>query len=40
MIFIRSAGLFFAFVQISLLLRLALPFVEVPEGSRSTCPRC
>ena len=32
MIFIRLAGLFFAFVQITLLLRLALPFVEVPAG--------
>ncbi len=31
-IIIRLAGLFFAFVQITLLLRLALPFVEVPEG--------
>jgi len=31
-IFIRLAGLFFAFVQITLVLRLALPFVEVPEG--------
>jgi hypothetical protein len=31
-IFIRLAGLFFAFVQITLLLRLALPFVEVPAG--------
>jgi hypothetical protein len=29
---IRLAGLFFALVQISLVLRLALPFVEVPEG--------
>ena len=32
MIFIRLAGLFFAFVQITLVLRLALPFVEVPES--------
>ena len=32
MLFIRLAGLFFAFVQITLVLRLALPFVEVPEG--------
>lgn len=32
MIFIRLAGLFFAFVQITLVLRLALPFVEVPQG--------
>ena len=31
-IFIRLAGLFFAFVQITLVLRLALPFVEVPQG--------
>jgi hypothetical protein len=29
---IRLAGFFFAFVQITLVLRLALPFVEVPEG--------
>jgi len=29
---IRLAGLFFALVQITLVLRLALPFVEVPEG--------
>ena len=28
----RLAGLFFAFVQITLVLRLALPFVEVPES--------
>ena len=32
MLIIRLAGLFFAFVQISLALRLALPFVEVPPG--------
>lgn len=32
MILIRLAGLFFAFVQISLVLRLALPFVTVPES--------
>jgi hypothetical protein len=31
-IFIRLAGLFFAIVQITLVLRLALPFVEVPAG--------
>jgi hypothetical protein len=37
-IFIRSAGLFFAFVQITLLLRLALPFVEVPEGLEEYVP--
>jgi hypothetical protein len=29
---IRLAGLFFAFIQITLALRLALPFVEVPSG--------
>jgi hypothetical protein len=29
---IRLAGLFFAFIQITLALRLALPFVEVPPG--------
>jgi hypothetical protein len=29
---IRLAGLFFAVVQITLVLRLALPFVEVPPG--------
>ena len=32
MIFIRLAGIFFAFVQIPLLLRLVLPFVEVPKA--------
>ena len=32
MLFIRLAGLFFALVQITLVLRLALPFVEVPPG--------
>jgi hypothetical protein len=37
-IFLRSAGLFFAFVQITLLLRLALPFVEVPEGLEEYVP--
>jgi hypothetical protein len=31
-IVIRLAGLFFAIVQITLVLRLALPFVEVPAG--------
>jgi hypothetical protein len=31
-IFLRIAGLFFAFVQISLVLRLLLPFVLVPEA--------
>jgi len=29
---IRLAGLFFAFIQITLALRLVLPFVEVPVG--------
>lgn len=38
MIIIRLAGLFFAFVQISLMLRLALPFVEVPTGLESWVP--
>lgn len=38
MIFLRAAGLFFAFVQITLLLRLALPFVEVPEGLEEHVP--
>jgi hypothetical protein len=37
-IFVRSAGLFFAFVQITLLLRLALPFVEVPESLAEYVP--
>ena len=32
MIILRLAGLFFAFVQISLALRLLLPFVEVPTA--------
>lgn len=32
MLIIRLAGLFFAFIQITLALRLALPFVEVPPG--------
>ena len=32
MLIIRLAGLFFALIQITLVLRLALPFVEVPEG--------
>jgi hypothetical protein len=31
-IIIRLAGLFFALVQITLVLRLTLPFVEVPTG--------
>jgi hypothetical protein len=37
-IFIRLAGLFFAFVQITLLLRLVLPFVEVPKALREYVP--
>ena len=32
MLIIRLAGLFFAFIQITLALRLVLPFVEVPEA--------
>jgi hypothetical protein len=35
---IRLAGLFFAFVQITLVLRLALPFVEVPDALREYVP--
>jgi hypothetical protein len=31
-LFIRLAGLFFAFIQITLALRLVLPFVEVPQA--------
>ena len=38
MILIRLAGLFFAFVQISLALRLMLPFVEVPQGLTEYVP--
>ena len=38
MIFIRLAGLFFAFVQITLTLRLILPFVTVPEGLEEYVP--
>ena len=38
MIFIRLAGFFFAFVQISLALRLMLPFVDVPEGLAEYLP--
>lgn len=38
MLIIRLAGLFFAFVQITLVLRLALPFVEVPEGLKEYVP--
>jgi hypothetical protein len=35
---IRLAGLFFAFVQITLVLRLALPFVEVPPNLTEFVP--
>ena len=38
MLIIRLAGLFFAFVQITLVLRLALPFIEVPEGLTEFVP--
>ncbi len=38
MLFIRLAGLFFAFIQISLVLRLVLPFVEVPVGLEEYVP--
>ena len=38
MLFIRLAGLFFAFVQITLVLRLALPFVDLPEGLTAYVP--
>lgn len=38
MIVIRLAGLFFAFVQITLALRLVLPFVEVPVGLEEYVP--
>ena len=38
MIFIRLAGLFFAFVQVTLLLRLVLPFVEVPKALQEYVP--
>ena len=38
MIIIRLAGLFFAFIQITLALRLALPFVELPEGLAEYVP--
>jgi hypothetical protein len=37
-LFIRLAGLFFAFVQITLALRLALPFVEVPPSLAEYVP--
>ena len=38
MIVLRLAGLFFAFVQITLALRLVLPFVEVPVGLEEYVP--
>lgn len=39
MLFIRLSGLFFAFVQITLVLRLALPFVdELPPGLAEYVP--
>lgn len=38
MLLIRLAGLFFAFVQITLVMRLALPFVEVPTGLTEYVP--
>ena len=38
MLIIRLAGLLFAFVQLTLVLRLALPFVEVPEGLAEYVP--
>ena len=38
MILIRLAGLLFAFIQITLVLRLALPFVEVPTGLAEYVP--
>ncbi len=38
MIVIRLAGLFFALVQITLVLRLALPFVEVPPSLAEYVP--
>jgi len=37
-LFIRLAGLFFAFIQITLALRLVLPFVEVPVGLEEYVP--
>jgi hypothetical protein len=37
-IFIRLAGLFFAFVQVTLALRLLLPFVEVPLALEEYVP--
>ncbi len=38
MLIIRLAGLFFAFIQITLVLRLVLPFVEVPVGLEEYVP--
>ena len=38
MILIRLTGIFFAFVQITLLLRLVLPFVEVPRALQEDVP--
>ena len=38
MIVIRLAGLFFAFVQVTLFLRLLLPFVEVPQALAEYVP--
>ena len=38
MIVIRLAGLFFALVQITLVLRLALPFVEAPPSLAEFVP--
>jgi hypothetical protein len=35
---IRVAGIFFAFVQITLALRLLIPFVEVPEALDAFVP--
>jgi hypothetical protein len=37
-ILVRLAGLFFAFVQVSLFLRLLLPFVEVPTALQEYVP--
>lgn len=38
MLLIRLAGLFFAFVQITLALRLILPFVDVPPALQELVP--
>ena len=38
MFLIRLAGIFFAFVQITLALRLLLPFVEVPAALEDFVP--